>query len=125
MRRLLIAAALLLATVPALADTLYITEFKGAPPNSVYYQAATAPAVANQFVAITPNSSVQSAAFNSATGLIRIQCATDETTSVCNVAIGGTNPTAGGTSMRLTSGQTEYFVVKAGDKLAVYQQGPI
>ncbi len=125
MRRLLIAAVLALAAVPALADAVFITEFKGAPPNSVYYQAATAPAITNQSVSITPNSSVQSAAFNSATGLIRIQCVTTELTDVCNVAIGGTNPTANGVSMRLTSGQTEYFVVKAGDKLAVYQQGPV
>lgn len=125
MRRLLVAAVLVLAALPALADGLFITEFKGAPPNSVYYQAATPPALANQLVVITPNSSVQSAAFNSATGLIRIQCATDEPTRVCNVAIGGTNPTANGSSMRILSGQTEYFVVKPGDKLAVYQQGPL
>lgn len=125
MRRLLIAAALMLAAAPAFADALFITEFKGAPPNSVYYQAATAPAVTNQSVAITPNSSVQSVAFNSATGLVRLQCVTTDTADVCNVAIGGTNPTATGLSMRLTSGQTEYFVVKPGDKLAVYQQGPV
>jgi hypothetical protein len=124
MRRLLVAAALVLAAVPALADVLYITEFKGAPPNSVYYQAATPPALANQAVNITPNSSVQSAAFNSATGLIRVQCAATSP-AVCNVQIGGTNPTAGGTSMRMLDGQTEYFVVKAGDKLAVYQAGPL
>lgn len=37
MRRLLIAAVLALAALPALADGVYITEFKGAPPNSVYY----------------------------------------------------------------------------------------
>lgn len=74
---------------------------------------------------ITPNSSVQSDAFNSATGLIRIQCFTSDVTDVCNVEIGGTNPTATGLSMRLTSGQTEYFVVKPGAKLAVYQQGPL
>lgn len=125
MRRLLVAVVLALAALPAAADALLITEFKGAPPNSVYYQAATPPALANQSVSITPNSSVQSAAFASATGLIRIQCVTDETTSACQVAIGGTNPTANGASMRLTAGQTEYFVVKPGDKLAVYQNGPI
>jgi phospholipase C len=124
MRRLLVAAVLALAAVPALADALFITEFKGAPPNSVYYQAATAPPVANQFVAIVANSSEQSAAFSSTTGLIRVQCAATSP-AVCNVQIGGTNPTAGGTSMRMLDGQTEYFVVKAGDKLAVYQQGPV
>jgi phospholipase C len=124
MRRLLVAAVLALAAVPALADAVFITEFKGAPPNSVYYQAATAPPLANQAIVITPNSSEQSAAFNSATGLIRVQCAATSP-AVCNVQIGGTNPTATGASMRMLDGQTEYFVVKAGDKLAVFQQGPL
>lgn len=125
MRRLFFAAALALCAGPALADALQVTEFQGAPQVAVNYQAATTPAVTTQSVTIVANTSVQSAAFNAATGLIRLVCITDEATSTCLVNIGGANPTAGGTSMRMSSGQTEYFRVVAGDKLAVYQNGPI
>jgi hypothetical protein len=125
MRRLFLAVALALCAGPALADALQITEFQGAPQVAVNYQAATTPANAVQNITIVPNSSVQSAAFAANTGLIRLVCITDVSTSVCLVNIGGTNPTASGTSMRLSSGQTEYFRVVPGDKLAVYQNGPI
>lgn len=113
MSRALLAIALLLAAIQADAATLYVTEFSGSPPTFVAYQAAKAPAVANQTVTFT-SSSVQSAAFNTLTGLVRIQC-----DAICNVNIGGTSPVATTSSMRLTAGQTEYFVVAAGDKVAV------
>ncbi len=113
MRRLLIAAALLLATVPALAATLTVTEFKGAPPLSVYYPFATAPAVASQAVAIGA-SSAQSSAFAATTGLVRIHA-----DIACVVEIGGTNPTAGATSMLFAAGETQWFVVSPGAKVAV------
>lgn len=93
--------------------TLYVTEVTSAPPTVVIYQAARMPAIVNQTVAIGA-SSAQSAAFNVSTGLIRV--ATDV---ACHVLIGGTNPTALLTSMRLAAGQTEYFVVVPGDKIAV------
>ena len=82
---------LLLATllcVSASADTLYITEFAGAPPLSVYYQAVKTPALVDQSITIE-SSSVQSAAFGSNTGVIRIN-----SDVACHVVIGGSNPTA-------------------------------
>lgn len=103
----------LLGALSASASTLFVTEFKGPPTVSVYYQAVNTPALANQTVAIA-GSSAQSAAFNNETRIIRI--ATD---IACNVVVGGTNPTATTSSMRLATGQTEYFVVRPGDKLAV------
>jgi hypothetical protein len=96
-----------------LADTLYITEFSGPPAVSVYYQAANAPAVANQTVAIA-GASAQSAVFSSTTKLVRIH-----TDVACMVNVGGTNPTATTSNMRLAAGQTEYFVVVPGQRLAV------
>lgn len=112
MKSLLFVAALLLCG-PSFAATLYVTEFAAAPPVSVYYQAARAPALANQTVAVG-GGSLQSAAFGVTTGLVRVHC-----DIICNVNVGGTNPTATVTSMRLAAGQTEYFVVQAGDKVAV------
>lgn len=112
-RKILIVLALALAPIAANAATLYVTEFQGAPPLSVYYQAARSPAVVEQVVTFT-SASVQSAAFNARTGLIRIQC-----TVICNVSVGGTSPTATTSNMRLTAGQTEYFLVTPGDKIAV------
>lgn len=105
-----------LMAIVANASTLYVTEFVGAPPLSVYYQAARAPAVTNQTVAIGA-SSVRSAAFNANTGIIRIH-----TDVNCHLVIGGTAPTAVSTSMRMVAGQTEYFLVTPGDKLAVINE---
>lgn len=95
------------------ADTLYITEFVGAPPTSVYYQAVKAPAVAEQTVAIS-GTSARSSAFAITTGIVRISTDVD-----CHVVIGGTAPTATTSSMRLVAGASEYFVVAPGDKVAV------
>ncbi len=106
---------LLLATllcVTASASTLYISEFQGAPPLSVYFQAVTAPALVNQTVSIG-GSSAQSSAFSSTTGIIRIN-----TDATCRILF-GTNPTALSTSMRMIAGQTEYFLVAPGQKVAV------
>lgn len=95
------------------AANCYVTEFIGYRATApVYYQAAYTPFVAQQVVTFT-SSSVQSSAFNIDTGMIRVQC-----DAVTNLVIGGTSPTATTTSMRMTAGQTEYFIVKAGDKLA-------
>lgn len=110
MRRLLLA----ILALPSLsfATTVYIEEYSYPTPVTVYYQAASTPGVAKQTVAITA-SSVQSAAFSSVTRLIRVQA-----DSICSIEI-GTSPTATATSARLTAGQTEYFIVNPGDKLAV------
>lgn len=51
MRSLFLAFAILFA-LPAMSATLWVTEFTGAPPNSVYYQAVKAPALANQTVTV-------------------------------------------------------------------------
>lgn len=75
------------------------------------------PKVAQNNVAIG-SSTAQSAAFAATTGVIRV-----ETDAICCVEVGGTNPTAvvvGATgSSRMVAGQTEYYYVKAGDKIAV------
>jgi hypothetical protein len=112
--RLFIALALLTFAGLADAATLYVTEFIGATTSSpVLYQAAKAPAVANQTVAIG-GSSTQSSAFGSTTGLVRVHV-----DAIACVVVGGTNPTATTSLMRMTAGQTEYFTVVPGDKLAV------
>ena len=102
----------LLLTAQAMAATVYIEEFSDSIP-IIRYQAAVEPAVTSQTVAIT-GSSVQSAAFNVGTHLIRVHA-----DSTCSIKIGGTNPTATTSSMRFLAGQTEYFIVMPGDKLAV------
>lgn len=72
-----------------------------------------APAVAEQTVAIG-GASAQSAAFNAATKIIRVH-----TDAICSIKVGGTNPTATATTMRMAAGQVEYFGVAPGDKIAV------
>ncbi len=113
MRRIFLSIVGLLCALPALADTLYVTEFAGPPAVSVYYQATNTPAVANQTVAIT-GTSAQSAAFADTTKIVRIH-----TDIICHVVLGGASPTATASSMRLAADQTEYFVVAPGQKLAV------
>jgi hypothetical protein len=109
--RTLLFAALLCLSLPTLAADLYVTEY---PQNyTVTYQAVKTPPVTSQKVAIGV-SSAQSAAFNALTVLIRVHAE-----AVCSVQIGGTNPTATTTSARFAAGQTEYFLVAPGDKLAV------
>lgn len=109
--RALLALALLAFAGISHASTLYVTEFKESPP--VTYQAAPMPANANQAITIS-GASAQSAAFQWNTVLVRVHCDV-----ICNVNIGGTNPTATTTNMRMAAGQTEYFQVKGSDKLAV------
>ena len=100
----------------ASADTLYITEFVEYSP--VTYQAAKAPSNGNQTVTITA-SSAQSAAFKSNTRLIRVHCDV-----ACHIEIGGAAPTATVTSPPMVAGQTEYFYVTAGAKVAVIAAAP-
>lgn len=70
------------------------------------------PQVAQQQVAIG-GGSLQSSAFDLNTRFIRVHA-----DAICRVAI-GSNPTAAGTSMRMAAGQTEYFGVLPGHKIAV------
>jgi len=112
-RKSLVAIALLCAASLSMADTVYVTEFKPGPVVGVYYQAVNTPAVAKQAIAVT-GTSAQSSAFAADTGIVRIH-----PDVAILVEIGGTNPSATSTSMRMEAGQTEYFVVKPGQKLAV------
>lgn len=109
--RHLLALGLFLFSGWCFAATVYITEYQ--TNVAVTYQAVITPALATQTVAVGV-SSTQSAAFNASTSLIRVH-----TDVACSVQIGGTNPTATSSSMRMAANQTEYFFVKAGDKLAV------
>ena len=88
---------------------LFITEFSSLDPSG---SAAVAPPVTDQTVAIG-GASAQSSAFATNTRVIRVH-----TDAICSILIGA-NPTATATKGRLAAGQTEYFVVKPGDKIAV------
>ena len=114
MRRLFAALGLLLCALPVLSATVWVTEYTGAPPVSVFYQAVRAPAITSQTASVT-SSSVQSAVFNGNTGLVRVVCDV-----ACLVEIGA-NPTATSTSLRMSAGVAEYFVVTPGHRLAVIE----
>ena len=85
---------------------------------SAYQQHGTAlplgqePAVAVQ--AVTYTTATQSAAFGSQTRLVRIIADAD-----ANVLFGA-NPTADADDTRLEANQAEYFGVRAGQKVSVY-----
>jgi hypothetical protein len=95
--------------------TLYVTEFAGlgSSNNGNDVQAVAGPPIVEQTVG-NAGASTQSAAFNALTTLVRLH-----TDSICSVKIGGTNPVATTSSARMIAGQTEYFRVVPGDKLAV------
>ena len=92
---------------------VYVSEFAG-----VYSQASgvtpqpRTPPLVEQTVAIG-GTSAQSAAFGAATQLVRVH-----TDAICSVAFGA-NPVATASTMRMAAGQTEYFAVNPGDKIAV------
>lgn len=107
--------------------TLYVTEYPVVEP-LVYAQklgprntgtqfalppAAQSPKTAENNVAIS-GASAASAAFNAKTLLVRVH-----TDAICSVEVGGSAPVATTASARMIAGQTEYFLVKPGDKLAV------
>lgn len=92
---------------------LYITEFNNVGQIGGLPQVAAAqPPVAEQTVAIG-GGSLQSAAFNAATNLVRIH-----TDSVCSIEF-GSNPTATATKARMAANTTEYFTTQPGQKVAV------
>lgn len=96
---------------------IYISEFSrmaldaglATPP------AAQMPAQVHQTPITVSGSSQQSAAFAAGTSFVRLHAQV-----ACHVVV-GTNPTATTNSMRLAEGQTEYFGVTPGHKLAVIQ----
>ena len=110
--RALYAVVALLFALPVAADSLYLAEFTGPPAVSVYYQAAPAPAIRTTVVPIT-GASVQSLVFTATTKLVRVHCDIS-----CYVAFGA-NAAATDQSMLLGAGQTEYFTVIPGQRLAV------
>lgn len=97
---------------------LYVTEFPKQAHQWIGAEPIAAPhAEQGGYVEQTPvvigAGSLKSAAFGGACRLIRVH-----TDVICSVAI-GTDPTASVDTMRLAAGQTEYFGVKPGEKIAV------
>lgn len=69
------------------------------------------PSISNIQIAVT-GSSAQTAAMHDNCRLVRVH------TDVAIRVAFGSNPTAAATSMRLAAGQTEYFGVRPGEKMA-------
>lgn len=109
-RLTLLLITLLVSIAPALAATLYVSEFGNYQPNAL--PAAFAPANTMQTVAVT-GTSAQSSAFGSNTVLIRLFA----DAAMC-VVVGGSSPTATATSQPMAANQVEYFLVRPGDKVA-------
>lgn len=95
--------------------SIYISEFQqvAAQPGQAPIQAAMQPAVTDQAPVAIAAGSAQSAAFNALTNLVRVH-----TDAICSIAI-GVNPVATAATARMAAGQTEYFGVVPGQKLAV------
>ena len=93
---------------------VYVTEFVGADEKTnVLVPAAKVAGLVDQTPITLTGSSAQSAAFGAGAGLVRVH-----TDAICSIAFGA-NPTATTSSMRLGAGQTEYFAVAPGMKVAV------
>lgn len=95
---------------------LDITEYQhlAQDENGRVIAAGKEPALLNQQVTIAVGST-QSAALSASTRFVRLH-----TDAACRIAFGG-NPTAAATSQRMAAGQTEYFGVTPGTKIAVIQ----
>lgn len=90
---------------------LYISEY---PRMGAYAaQAAHEPSLVEQTPVVIGAGSLQSAAFGDDTFLVRIH-----TDSICSIAF-GEDPIATTNSKRMVNGQTEYFTVAPGHKVAV------
>lgn len=90
---------------------LYVTEFER--PRNQWVNIANQPPIVDQTPVVIGAGSLQSAAFNAKTAMIRV--ATD---SICSIAI-GTNPTATTNNMRMAADQVEYFSVQPNQLIAV------
>lgn len=93
--------------------TVYISEYSvlARDEKGMAVPVGIEPPLAEQTVAI--GVAAQSAAFNAETKYIRVH-----TDAICSIAFGA-NPTATTSNKRLAANSTEYFGVKAGDKLSV------
>lgn len=96
-----------------MASLLDITELRTLPtdPNGRVILCAGFPFVTQQQVNYGAGST-QSAAFNDETRFVRLH-----TDTACRILF-GSNPTALGTHMRMAAGQTEFFAVSPGLKVA-------
>lgn len=85
---------------------LYITEYAQLGPDSLgrTNMSPQEPPIASQVITYT--TSVQSAAFNAATRLVRVH-----TDSICSLVF-GTDPTATTADQRLVAGQTQFHSVR-------------
>lgn len=87
---------------------LNIAQFDSMSPNHTF----SGPPTASENVTVSATSS-QGSVFLPATRLVRLHAVV-----ACRVAF-GVNPTASASSMRLAAGQTEYFGVTPGQRVAV------
>jgi len=90
---------------------LYIAEFER--PRNQWVNIANAPPILEQTPVVIGAGSLQSAAFNAKTAMIRV--ATD---AICSISIGA-NPTATVNTMRMAADQVEYFSVQPNQQIAV------
>lgn len=94
--------------------TLYVTEFTHPfTTRSAGMPMVRGPKTAQNNVTIDVTSG-RSAAFAATTGIIRVHA-----DAICSIEVGGAAPTATSASSRMAAGQTEYFYVTPGHKLAV------
>jgi len=93
-------------------STLYISEYVNLAAANAGAQIGQEPAIAEQAIAIGAGST-QSVAFQSGTRFVRLHC-----DAICSVKF-GLDPVATAVIKRMVAGQTEYFGVKGGGKLAV------
>lgn len=97
-----------------MTSKLYVSEFES-PAASAGFPFPVGTEYANttdQSVIDYSGGSAQSAAFATTTKLVRIH-----TDSVCCIKFGA-NPTATTSHRRMAAGQTEYYFVRPGDKVA-------
>lgn len=93
--------------------TLYVSEYSQAgTAGPGMLPVAAEPGATTQTVAIG-GTSAQSSAFGTTTRFVRVH-----TDAICSIAF-GSNPTATTAKLRMAANQTEYFAVRAGDKVAV------
>lgn len=98
-----------------MASNIYINEYNQLGGSAKFGDTVQAPycvPIATQQVAIS-GSSVASAAFNAATGFVMINAS-----AACSLAW-GTAPTAVATAERMSAGETRFYTVNPGQKVAV------
>lgn len=94
--------------------SVYVTEYAelGIGKNGQVVQAGVEPALTTQKLT-SSGTSLASSAFNAKTRFVRVH--TDAIISI----LFGSSPTATTSTARMGAGQTEYFAVNPGDKIAV------